>query len=399
MSNIVLTSDGFTGIGPLLFQKYIADRNKFSCNNIYVHIDNLKTVLDKLNELYKYEISTFDLNSGKKTYYIAYTNQDDMFDIIIDPDTEETVGFEIHTSSIKISETIYNIISPYFYKGKNAYIEFNHFYTTKTGSIEKAKAIKDYDDYADVSKLYYPFLNTDEMFKQFMLSKETLLVLTGEPGTGKTKIAELAFKYLIENPDIISGNSEINPIDDTIAIRVGYIKNPEILSRDEFWVNLSHTDEPYDLIVLDDIDYMLTSRTNSNDGYKSNIKDSFISNFLSFSDGLFSSEYSTKFILATNQGIDHIDQAIIRKGRCFDILSFRKLTKKEAINIWKDNKLPMSIFKTNFKDTDVIQACVLGSLIGQTKAAIKKNTKLSNYILESGVSIYNTTKPKNIGVI
>lgn len=398
-SIITINSDGYTSISQHIFQQYLAERHKFSVNGMYMTNENVEEFFKQLNEKYDFERHDFDITNLRKSSYISFTDGDDKFDIVMATDTKDTVEVDGYYSSIELAKQIYDIQKPLIYKGNNAIIEFHHFYLSKNNSIEKAHSIKEYSDYTNTSASYYPFLDVQEMFKQFTLSQESLLILTGEPGTGKTKIAELYLKFLLENPDILENPIELEEDSGSRIIRVAYIKNTEILSRDDFWVNLSHSEEPFDVVVLDDIDYMLTTRTASNEGYKANIKDSFISNFLSFSDGLFSSEYSTKFILATNQNIDHIDQAITRKGRCFDILTFRKLSNKEALFIWEERGLDKKQFNKIFKNCEYIQACDLGSHIEQTVRTNAKNIKLKPYVLEQNISTYDQSKPKKIGVI
>ena len=58
---------------------------------------------------------------------------------------------------------------------------------------------------------------------------------------------------------------------------------------------------------------------------------------LGLSDGLIQS-INKKIIISTNlSSLNNIDEAIIRKGRCFDILNFRYLYWDEIIEFFKEN--------------------------------------------------------------
>ena len=135
------------------------------------------------------------------------------------------------------------------------------------------------------------------------------------------------------------------------------------------------------LLDLDDLDYMLTKRDSevmTNDDAK---KNAFLNQLLSFTDGV--QKNKTKFIITTNQHFEDVDTALLRKGRLFDILEFRKLKNDEALTIWLSEDLKEEEFRKIFSD-DVSQAD-LGSEIAKRKNKRIKNT-ISSYLKEKDIS-------------
>jgi hypothetical protein len=239
-----------------------------------------------------------------------------------------------------------------------------------------------------ISKLYYPYIDTDLMFEQFFTGQENILLLVGESGLGKSKLSTLALKYMLDNPDKVLDKIKQN--DDNI-IHMAYVKSNDVLAKDSFWVDLVSGD-PTSLVIIDDLDYMLTKRdaeVMSSDDTK---KNSFINQFLSFTDGMIKNK--TKFIITTNQPYDNIDSALLRKGRLFDILELRRLHKKEALEVWKDNELPEKEFLSIFGNYTNILSADLGSEIARRlNTKIKERATLS-YLSEDGISRVRLAKAK-----
>ena len=152
-----------------------------------------------------------------------------------------------------------------------------------------------------------------------------------------------------------------------------------MLAMDEFWRNIQK--ELPDFVILDDLDYMLTKRESevmTSDDAK---KNAFLNQLLSFTDGV--QKNRTKFIITTNQHFDDVDSALLRKGRLFDVLEFRKLTNSEALAIWLSQDLKSEDFHNLFQD-DVLQSD-LGSEIAKRKNKRIANT-ISSYLKESEIS-------------
>lgn len=222
---------------------------------------------------------------------------------------------------------------------------------------------------SEPSKLYVPYIDTDAMFEQFFKSSENILLLTGESGIGKSKLGALAIEYLSKHTDKITAN-------------VASASDVSVLCNEGFWNELSCNE--IDLVILDDLDFLLTPRTDEQSP-NDVAKNRFISNFLSFTDGF--KRNNVKFIITTNQSVDTIDPALLRKGRMFDILELRELTNKEAKVIWNE-----FIKDKPFKIKGSILACDLAHEIEESKHDFKK----TKYLKDSSVSKLNKTS-KTIG--
>lgn len=148
----------------------------------------------------------------------------------------------------------------------------------------------------------YPWMNEsiEDYTIRFMNSKSSVLILIGPPGTGKTTF----IKEIIRN----SGTGAM----------VTYDTN--LLFTDGFFASFM-ADEETDLLILEDADVVMKSRKEGN---------TMMHKFLNASDGLVSLPRK-KIIFTTNlPSIKDVDDALIRKGRCFDVMPFRFLTKDEA---------------------------------------------------------------------
>lgn len=289
----------------------------------------------------------------------------------------------------------------------NKYVELmkrektsNYKFTIDTIYINSSGDISNYyididndDDKFNVSKEYYPYIDTDALFEQFFKSEENILILSGESGLGKSKFATLCIKYLIEHYQEISNNKNIDYFDNNIIIDM--VKNAKILSSETFWHDLMVNQSKNPLVIIDDLDFMLTARSNETLSEEDVYKNMFLNNFLTFTDGVLKS--SVKFIITTNQKISDIDQALMRKGRLFDILELRKLKNSEALEIWKNANLDEEIFKNKFKNLDSILASDLGSMIQKYQNSSIINNK-HNYLKDQKISKVETFKTKKLGL-
>jgi DNA polymerase III delta prime subunit len=161
-------------------------------------------------------------------------------------------------------------------------------------------------------KEFYPFLGEktlEEYYNEYMKSRASILILIGPPGTGKTTFLRGLISHTRSN-----------------AI-VSY--DVKVLEDDDFFANFIGDDDSQ-LLILEDSDTFLTPRKEGNH---------LIMKFLNIGDGLVSSQ-NKKIIFTTNlPSAKEIDQALIRPGRCFDILNFENLTAQQANNVTEILKL------------------------------------------------------------
>ncbi len=158
----------------------------------------------------------------------------------------------------------------------------------------------------------YPFISDLENYIQnYINSDESIILLNGIPGSGKTRLIRHIIKQYINKYKFTKY------LDD---MPVYYTTDEKVLQDDSIFISYIYSQKG--ILVLEDIDWNLESRDKGN---------TFMYKLLGSSDGLIRSE-NKKIILSTNlSSISTIDKALIRDGRCFDIIKFRQLTKDEAI--------------------------------------------------------------------
>jgi DNA replication protein DnaC len=381
--NLTVIKSRDNELPEVLIDKYIASRFEFAFNGISIrdkdaYIDHL------IKELKNVQLSDFDFGFGKGQCYIERKDSSkrinkEIEDCLIYISVFSSESYvEIYTKTIKEAEYLYNISKNFIEEDKEPRVRMHNYY--HEGRLAFKELTVKSKDLGTILPEYYPdFKSTDEFFRQFTKSKENLLVLSGKPGTGKTKFSTLYLNYLMQHIEILNKEpigDEFDDEDEDNFINIAYVKNEDILSLDSFWVNLR--DYNYDIVILDDLDYFLSPRSQTISSEKSINKDKFISNFLSFTDGLIPSK--TKFFITTNRTIDAIDEALKRDGRLFGVFEFSLLKRHEAYNIWVNAGLDKSSFDEEFEeDKEVLQA-KLGSKISDYLANNK--TKAKSFLVE-----------------
>jgi hypothetical protein len=169
----------------------------------------------------------------------------------------------------------------------------------------------------------YPFLNGETLesfYDRYMESSANILLLIGPPGTGKTTFIRGLLAH--RNCSAI----------------VTY--DAQILEKDGFFARFIEDDA--EVMVLEDSDAFLKSRSDGN---------TMMHRFLNVGDGLVTTK-GKKMIFSTNlPSIRDIDSALIRPGRCFDIVTFDQLdvAQAHALADKLDVKLPV---RPRGKETD-----------------------------------------------
>lgn len=147
----------------------------------------------------------------------------------------------------------------------------------------------------------YPWIkkNLIEYIDDYLNSDASVLILSGPPGTGKTTF----IKNLIHRS---GGNAKV-AYDEAVMMDDGLFAG--------------FIDDSSRFLVMEDADAFLQSRNDGN---------TMMHKFLNVSDGLISAA-DKKMVFSTNlPKISDIDSALMRPGRCFDVLEFRALTSAEA---------------------------------------------------------------------
>lgn len=150
---------------------------------------------------------------------------------------------------------------------------------------------------------FYPFFKkgVDHFITKYLADPAAVLVMHGPPGTGKTSF----LKYLLTT---YKQNAMIS-------------YDEKIMQDDRFFIDFL-TSNSHNLLIIEDADILLKNRENDDNVI--------MSKFLNVSDGLIKMP-EKKLIFTTNiSQLAKIDDALLRDGRCFANVEFRKLTSEEA---------------------------------------------------------------------
>jgi energy-coupling factor transporter ATP-binding protein EcfA2 len=148
----------------------------------------------------------------------------------------------------------------------------------------------------------YPFLKDEKIedyYDRYLESSASILLLIGPPGTGKTTFIRGLLHHASKN-----------------AI-VTY--DEKILERD--YVFARFLEDDVGVMVIEDADNFLKSRSDGN---------TMMHRFLNVGDGLISVR-GKKLIFSTNlPSIRDVDPALVRPGRCFDVVTFDNYSLEQA---------------------------------------------------------------------
>ena len=184
-----------------------------------------------------------------------------------------------------------------------------------TPKKEKASRVVTLDEPKPIHKSFYPWIEdgVEQFYEKYLASESSILVLLGETGTAKTSFIRNFIKF--------SGLDTVFTYDE------------ELLTTDSFFVDfITDTNQ---LLVMEDADLVLGNREHEGNRV--------MSKFLNVGDGLASLKKKKIIFTANIMQSDRIDEALLRPGRCFDCLTFRRLTYKESCAAAESASLPIPV--------------------------------------------------------
>ena len=201
------------------------------------------------------------------------------------------------------------IEAPIMTKKKNLTICVNGSYGIRTERLA-------FDDFeCNLERNYNDDLPYDEINELINSDSKELILLHGEPGTGKTSIIK---KLINDNPQI-----EFVYFDFNLLASISDSKVFDFLSEHKSQV-----------FVIEDCEKLFTERNSGN---------IFLNTMLNLTDGIIGESFKIKFICTFNCNKNKIDNAVLRKGRLSLIYEFKKLT-LEKTRMHKPNaSIPMTI--------------------------------------------------------
>lgn len=185
-------------------------------------------------------------------------------------------------------------------------------YTSEMREIENIEV--------DLKKNYCDDLPYERMKDILSKNEKALVLLYGEPGTGKsTLIRKLMFdcspRFIMMDPGIITS-----------------------ISDSEFIVFLSNNADS--VIVLEDCEKLLVSREET--------MNRTIGTLLNLTDGIIGDAFKIKFICTFNSDIKNVDKALLRKGRLSLKYEFKKLPAEKAKAIYPEANGDMTLADVYF---------------------------------------------------
>jgi len=141
--------------------------------------------------------------------------------------------------------------------------------------------------------------------QRYLRASETVLILQGAPGTGKTRLVRSILAALSRRK---GGSAEVM-----------YTADKRALENDEIFVNF--ITGAHDAFVIEDADHLLMARTSGNHD---------LHRFLAIADGVVRAQ-GRKVMFTTNlPNIRDLDDALLRPGRCFAVVRTRSLEGEES---------------------------------------------------------------------
>ena len=184
------------------------------------------------------------------------------------------------------------------YKGNSKTITIKNIFTGNNGDLKISNSSTNgrseksvvYRDKEWLFKFLDSWINSLEYMYSLSLSHKIGILLSGNPGTGKTSLAKMiATKYNLK------------------IVKISFNSVSKLINNDSYLNELNDS-----MVLIEDIDCMVTSRTGSDDSlYKENFQA-----LLQLLDGI--KTFKKTIFVATTNYEDRLDKALIRDGR-FDI--------------------------------------------------------------------------------
>lgn len=172
---------------------------------------------------------------------------------------------------------------------------------------------------------FYPDLGDPQIFiKDYLASNSSVLLMAGNPGTGKTTL----LRHMIS--------------DQKLTAHVIY--DESLMSNDQIFQKFLFDNDSH-LLIIEDADTILSPRDME--------KNKLMARFLNVSDGLIKLP-NKKIVFTTNlNDFSKVDHALLRPGRCYAVVHTRPLNLDEAKAAAKAAGIPIPVERGEYTIADL----------------------------------------------
>lgn len=319
---------GASDYRDLYVMKFIDERMKLNISTITEKISvrgNSHQAHQFVRHHYK---DAFVFSAGHEKYIIR------LGDSIVEVDANSNIiDFRFHGTFEEIDKIKVDVLN--VFEEISVYINWIYDANMSTATIPVDSTLNPIDE-------MYPWLGDETLegyYQRYMESSASILILIGPLGTGKTSWIR----------GLLTATSS--------SANVTY--DEAILSKDSLFSDFIEGSS--NVLVIEDADIFLSARKDGN---------AMMHRFLNVGDGLVTVK-GKKIIFSTNlPSIKDIDEALLRPGRCHDVLHFEELTKIQADKLAK--KIGINYHFEDGKETFTVAEIFSGVRNAQNKQP-KKN--------------------------